>query len=114
MGIEALGWLILGLAAGGAVAFFVIRYRVREAEERTRQTAETELATLSERLDGRVEQFHQAKDDLTAAQAELTALRCEMTRQTERRSAAEEKNTRIPELEREVETKDECHPGTPA
>ena len=77
MGIETLGWLILGLAAGGAVAFFVIRPRIREAEERTRQTAEAELATLSERLHGREEQLHQAKEDLTAAQAELTALRCE-------------------------------------
>jgi len=106
MGIEALGWLILGLAAGGAVAFFVIRPRIREAGERTRQVMEAELATLSERLHGREEQLRQEKDDLAAAQAELTALRCELTRQTERRSAAEEKNTRIPELERAVETKD--------
>lgn len=106
MGIEALGWLILGLAAGGAVAFFVIRPRIREAGERTRQVMEAELATLSERLHGREEQLRQEKDDLAAAQAELTSLRCELTRQTERRSAAEEKNTRIPELERAVETKD--------
>jgi DNA recombination protein RmuC len=105
MGIETLGWLILGLAAGGAVVFFVIWPRIREAEERSRRTAEAELATLSERLHGREEQLHQAKEDLTAAQAELAALRCETARQTERRSTAEEKNTRIPELERAVETK---------
>ncbi len=100
MGIEALGWLILGLAAGGAAAFFVMRARIREA-------VKTELATLSERLQGREEQLRQEKDDLAAAQAELAALRGELTRQTERRSAAEEKNTRIPELERAVEAKDD-------
>ena len=107
MGIQGLGWLILGLAAGGVMAYLVIRPRIREAEERTRQTAEAELATLSERLHGREEQFNQAKDNLTAAHVELTTLRCELTRQTERRSAAEEKNTRIPELERAIETKDD-------
>jgi DNA recombination protein RmuC len=107
MGIESMGWLILGLTAGGAVAFFMIRPRIREVTERTRQSADAELAALSERLHGREEQLHQVRDDLTAAQAELTALRCEMTRQTERRSAAEEKNTRIPQLERTIETKDD-------
>lgn len=106
MGIEVLGGLIIGLAAGGGVAFLVMRGWIREAEERSRQEVETELATLSERLQGREEKLRQEKDDLAAAQAELTALRCELTRQTERRSAAEEKNTRIPELERAVETKD--------
>ncbi|MBA4422309.1 MAG: DNA recombination protein RmuC, partial [Syntrophus sp. (in: bacteria)] len=107
MGIEVLGWLILGLAAGGAAAFLVMRARIREAGERARQVMEAELATLSERLHGREEQLRQEKDDLAAAQTELTALRSELTRQTERRSAAEEKNTRIPELERAVETKDD-------
>ena len=106
MGIEVLGGLIIGLAAGGGVAFLVMRGWIREAGERGRQEVETELATLSERLQGREEKLRQEMDDLAAAQAELTALRCELTRQTERRSAAEEKNTRIPELERAVETKD--------
>jgi DNA recombination protein RmuC len=107
MGIEALGWLILGLAAGGAAVFFMIRPRIREAKEHARQGAETEIATLSERLHSREEQLCQTKDDLAASQMELAALHSELTRQTERRSAAEEKNTRIPELERAIETKDD-------
>ena len=106
MEIEALGWLILGLAAGGAAAFFLSRQRIRAAGERARQAAESERAALSERLRGREEQLRQAKEDLTAAHAELAALRAELTRQTERRSAAEEKNSRIPELERAAGTKD--------
>ena len=107
MGIEALGWLILGLAAGGSAAFFLSRPRIRAAGERARQTGEGERAALSERLRGREEQLRQAKEDLAAAHADLAALRAELTRQTERRSAAEEKNSRIPELERAVGEK-EC------
>ncbi len=99
MALETVGLLILGLAAGGAAAFFAIRPRTRAAADIARQASETERAALSERLQGREEQLLQAKETLADAQIELTALRAELNRQTERRSAAEEKNTRIPELE---------------
>ena len=107
MAIEMLGWLILGLAAGGSAAFFIIRPRIRAAGESARQAAQAERAALSERLQGREERFRQAKEDLADAQTELATLRAELTRQTERRSAAEEKNTRIPELELLVGTRDD-------
>jgi DNA recombination protein RmuC len=97
MDIEALGWLILGLTAGGAVAYFLIRPRIHEAGEHACQAAGAEIATLTERLNGREEQSRQAKQDLAAAQTELTALRSELIRQTERRSAAEEKLTLLTE-----------------
>src|SRR5512140_1555310 len=100
MEIEALGWLILGLVAGGAAAFFMSRQRIRAAGESARQAGESEHAALSERLRGREEQLRQAREDLTAAHTDLAVLRAELTRQTERRSAAEEKNSRIPDLER--------------
>jgi DNA recombination protein RmuC len=99
--------LMLGMAAGGVAAFFILRQGSRRAEESARQGAETDHAALSERLRGREELLRQAKDDLAATQGELAALRGELTRQTERRSAAEEKNTRIPELERVVATKED-------
>ncbi len=106
MAIEMLGWLILGLAAGGIAAFFAIRPQIRSVGESARQAAEAERAALFERLQGREEQLRQAKENLTDAQAEFTALRNELIRQTERRAAAEEKNTRIPELELLAGTKD--------
>jgi DNA recombination protein RmuC len=107
MGIDALGWLILGVAAGGVAALLFFKPRIRAAEERARQAVETERAALAERLRGREEQLLLTKDDLAVVQKELTTLRSELTHQTERRSAAEEKNTRIPELERAVGTRDE-------
>jgi DNA recombination protein RmuC len=106
MGIETLGWLILGLAAGGTLAFLASRPWIRAAGERAHQAAEAERAALAERLRGREEQLRLAKEDLAGAHAELAALRADLNRQTERRSAAEEKNTRIPELERVAGTKD--------
>ena len=99
------GWLLLGLAAGSVAVFFVLRPRLRTAENACR-AADAEGAALNERLRGREEQLRQAREDSSAAQAELSALRSEVIRQMERRSAAEEKNTRIPELERAVEARD--------
>jgi DNA recombination protein RmuC len=106
MGIETWGWLMLGLAAGGAAVFFLMQSRISAAGEAARQAAEAERAALTERLQGRDEQLSQAKEALSVAQAELLALRSELTRQAERRSTAEEKNTRIPELEQAIEAKD--------
>ncbi len=106
MEFEALGWLILGLVAGGAAAFFMSRQRIRAAGEGARQAGESEQAAVSERLRGREEQLRQVREDLTEARTDLAALRAELTRQTERRSAAEEKNSRIPDLERVAGTKD--------
>ncbi|MHB8909168.1 MAG: DNA recombination protein RmuC [Syntrophales bacterium] len=105
MELEMAGWLILGLAAGGAAAFFLTRSQIRAAGENARQAA-AERAALSERLQGREDQLLQAKKDLAADHEELTLLRAELTRQAERRSAAEEKNTRIPALELLVGEKD--------
>jgi len=102
MGLEAWGGLLLGLILGGVAVFFVMRSRIREAGERGRQERETELATLSERLQGREEQLRQKKEELTAGQAELSALRCELTRQAEQRSAAEEKLVLLEEARRKL------------
>lgn len=44
MAIEMLGWLVLGLAAGGAAAFLVIRPRIRAAGESARKAAQPEGA----------------------------------------------------------------------
>ncbi|MDA8124268.1 MAG: DNA recombination protein RmuC [Deltaproteobacteria bacterium] len=106
MGMEALGWLFAGLATGSVAVFFLMRPQIRAAAEAARQTAALEGATLAERLQGRDEQLFRARETLAAAQAELLELRAELTRQTERRSTAEEKNTRIPELEQAVALKE--------
>jgi len=99
MGIEGMGWLFLGLAAGGVAVYLIFRLRVPAG-------GEAERAALAERLQGREEQLRQTKEELAAAQGHLASLRAEMTLQTERRSAAEEKNSRIPGLEEAIRSKE--------
>jgi DNA recombination protein RmuC len=101
-----LGFFILGAIAGGVVAFLILYSRIRTAAEGARRTAEAERAALAERLQGREELCALSRVELTGAQAEMFALREELARQAERRSVAEEKNTRIPELEGSVATKE--------
>lgn len=106
MGIESPGLLVLGLVAGFAVAFVFLRPRIRASAEGARQAAEAERAALAERLQGREELLAAARMELARAQSDGSSLREELNRQSERRSAAEEKNTRIPELEEAVAAKE--------
>ncbi|MCE5265192.1 MAG: DNA recombination protein RmuC [Deltaproteobacteria bacterium] len=107
MGIEALGWCILGLFAGIVAGVLALRPRIRAAAEGARQAAEAERAALAERIQGREELLAGIRTELARVQQERSELQEELSRQAERRSAAEEKNTRIPELEAAVAMKEE-------
>jgi len=101
-----IGWGILGAVAGGALVFLILWPRIRNAAEMARRGFDAERAALSERLRGREELLQQVHANLDELQSETSSLREELTRQTERRSAAEEKTKRIPELETAVATKE--------
>ena len=101
-----IGWGILGAVAGGALVFLILWPRIRNAAEMARREVDAERAALSERLRGREELLQQVHANLDELQSGMSALREELTRQTERRSAAEEKTKRIPELETAVATKE--------
>ncbi len=101
-----IGWGILGAVAGGALVFLILWPRIRNAAEMARREVDAERAALSERLRGREELLQQVHANLDELQSGMSALRDELTRQTERRSAAEEKTKRIPELETAVATKE--------
>lgn len=99
-------FLIFAGIAGAVVAFLILRPRIRGAADAARQASEAEGAAMAERLRGREELLKQTHDTLAGALSELAALREELTRQTERRSTAEEKTTRIPELEGTIAAKE--------
>jgi DNA recombination protein RmuC len=106
MGIDALGLLFLGSVAGFVAALLVLRPRIRAAAEGARQAAEAEQAALAERVQGRDELLAATRAELARAQSDRSLLQDELNRQSERRSAAEEKNTRIPEIEGAVAAKE--------
>jgi DNA recombination protein RmuC len=56
-------------------------------------------ATLTERIRNREVQLQELQSSLDKTKEEVTGLREEIKLQSDRRSAAEEKNTRIPEME---------------
>jgi DNA recombination protein RmuC len=93
-------FLLVGLICGAAAAGLVFKNRADQAYERGRSASEAETAALRERLSARDEQSGGLRLSLERAEGEIAALRSELRTETEKRSAAEEKNRRIGELER--------------
>lgn len=99
--------VVVGVLIGGGVAWFILRTKIQEAKNQARLEAESERAILIERLQGREEQLKEWKASFEKTASDLNRLREEMKSESEKRSAAEERNSRIPELERVLKSKDE-------
>jgi DNA recombination protein RmuC len=98
---------IVGIFIGGFLAWFILRPKLQEAKNQGRAEVESERATLMERLQGREEQLKESKDSFNKISLDMNQLRQEIKGESEKRSAAEERNSRIPELEQMIKTKDE-------
>ncbi len=94
--------LLIGLAVGGAAVWLALRTKVRHAAESARAGAESELAVLNERLQGKEEQARSLDSALQKNAGALAEMQQKLTSEAERRAAAEEKNNRIPQLESEL------------
>src|SRR6266567_1415069 len=88
-------FLIIGILAGGAVIWLFLGTRV----EKGKAGLAAEAAALNERLQGKEQRFDELKGYLDRASAENSGLRADLMAEREKRSAAEEKCTRIAELE---------------
>jgi DNA recombination protein RmuC len=75
---------VAGLCIGGLVAHLILR---------------SARSTLTERISNREAQLRELQSALEKARGDICGLREELSVQSDRRSAAEEKNTRIPDLE---------------
>jgi DNA recombination protein RmuC len=75
---------VAGLCIGGLVAYLILR---------------SARSTLTERISNREAQLRELQSALEKARGDICGLREELSVQSDRRSAAEEKNTRIPDLE---------------
>ena len=95
-------YLIIGIFAGGIFAWLYVG--TRTSRERTRLAAEA--AALNERLQGKEQRLDELKAGLDKAVAESSELRSELMTEREKRSAAEEKCSRIPDLESQLKDRD--------
>jgi DNA recombination protein RmuC len=93
--------------AGGLAVWIVLRGKVRFAFERGRAELQAETAALTERLQGREQQVAELRTGLERHEEAIASLRIELRSEAERRSAAEEKNRRIVELENTLSVRDD-------
>jgi len=99
--------LFAGFILGGVVVWLLLKSRTDLAYNRGRAELQTEVAALTERLQGKEEQLAGLRSALADANAESAALRVSLKTESEKRSAAEEKNTRIGELETALRAREE-------
>ncbi len=99
-------WCGAGLLVGLLVSWMVFRRILRAAAEAARREGEAERSVLDERLRGREAQIQTLRESLAKAETEAADLRKELAYQRELRSAAEEKNRRLPALEATVAEQD--------
>ena len=101
-------YVLLGSAIIIAVATWLIfRSRVDFAYERGKAELEAERAALHERLQGKELQAADLKLQLEKTEEQTLLLRNELKNETGRRAAAEEKNSRITELELVLKAREE-------
>ncbi len=99
-------FLIIGAISGGFCVWFILRSRENFAFQRGKSEMQTSVAALNERILGKEQQVNDLRELLERAENEIAVLRSESKTESERRSAAEEKNCRIPELETALVTRE--------
>ncbi|MCE5335443.1 MAG: DNA recombination protein RmuC [Desulfobacteraceae bacterium] len=88
-----------GFLVGAVLSYFAVRSKIRTAYEQGRAELELEISALQERMAARDQQILGLNSSAEKAAADLAALTEGLRAETQRRAAAEEKNSRIPELE---------------
>src|SRR5438477_12756408 len=103
--------LFIGLAVGsfvGATAIWLIfKSKIGRAVADTRAAFQAQLATLTERVSAKDQQIAMLQSGLTAEEDQKTQLAFELQQQCVGRASAEEKATRIPQLELEAQAREE-------
>ena len=99
--------LILSVIGAALVGAFVCWLSLRAKISQVQAQGESEKAILSERLLGREQQVQELKDSVDRLSAEMDRQREELKFESQKRSAAEDRNCRITELEADLRRKEE-------
>lgn len=102
---KALLYLLGGLFFGGLLSWLILRRKIGSQAGEIRDR-EAEKALLTERLDLKEQQLQELKGSLEKLSAEAEQSRALLKGEAEKRSAAEERNLRIPGLETTLAAKE--------
>lgn len=97
---------IVGLGVGGVVVWFLLRAKIQAAADKAKAEAEPARASLAERVQAKEQQIEGLTGSLDKANEEIKRLQNELKSEAEKRATAEEKNSRIPEMEETLTGRD--------
>jgi DNA recombination protein RmuC len=95
-----------GIVLGGVAVGVILKGKIQAAGDKAKTAAEADRAGLNATLEARNAQIQGLNGSLEKAGWENTRLQTELTTESAKRAAADEKNTRIPALEAEVKQKE--------
>jgi len=96
---------LLGAVFSLMVCGLVLWLLLKLAREKVYAEAETAKAILEERLQAHERQSQSAERQIAPLREGMASLQCQLMAETERRVVAEERNTRIPHLEADLDSK---------
>ena len=106
--MEQIGLALILFAAfwvGCAAGYIAMRLRAQVAYEKGRNESAAEIAALQERLNGRDQQFNEARARAEAGVETTTRLEAELRHETDRRTVAEARLSLLPKYETELEAR---------
>ena len=98
--------LVFGLVFGAVPGWLLLKGKIQAAADKAKADAEAQSSGLSATLQARDSQIQGLSASLEKANGESARLQIELTAESARRAAADEKNTRIPKLETELKDKE--------
>jgi DNA recombination protein RmuC len=99
--------LAAGLCLGGAAAWLLFRVRTARAVTEAKGEFGAQVAALNERVNARDAQLAGMQAELTSAKSENRALATQLQQESNAHASAEEKCTRIPQLECRLKERDQ-------
>ena len=100
------GGFALGLALCAVAAWLILKARLQAARDAAGASLSVQLAGVSATLRERESQIEMSKAAAEKSSVELSRLQCELTSESARRAASDERCSRIPQIEEQLGSKD--------
>ena len=97
--------LIVGIMVGAGAIWLVLKGKIQAAADKAKAESESDRASLTATLQARDSQILALNASIEKSTGEISKLQADLTSGSTKLAAAEEKNTRIPNLESELREK---------